>query len=101
MIAQSSLFDAPQVRRTDPPTAHLAAASVKPASRELCEAIRWFVARRTEPVTAFQIADAIYGQRWSHATVRTAVARAALTVADEEGRSPRGQRARRYVIGSA
>lgn len=93
-----TLFDAPPLARaSDPPTAHIAAAKVKPASKELIEAIHWYMDRQSTPKTAFQIADALCGRRWAHQTVVTCVSRAALYVYDELGESPRGQACRRYL----
>ncbi len=92
MNAQLAL---PLARKSDPQTSHQAARTVAPGNSELIRAIRWFVERRG-PVTAFEIGDAIAGARWSHATVRTAVARAGLVVVDERGVSPRGRACTRY-----
>lgn len=93
-----SLFEQPKARASDPMTAHEAAASVRPASRELIDAIVWWVGKQPQPVSAFQIADAIAGARWSHATVRTAVSRAGLWAVDADGVTPRRRKCLRYRV---
>lgn len=91
----------PRARWSDPSTSHTAAECVKPGSRPLVEAIRWWISKQSEPKTAFQIADAIAGYRWQPDTVRTCVSRAGLHAVDNEGRTPGNRRCLRYVLGSA
>lgn len=87
-----------RARREDPSPSHEAAARVNDGSKELQAAVRWWVSKRREPVTAFQIAAALCGQRWSYQTVLSGVSRSGLTVVDEEGESPRGRRCTRYSL---
>lgn len=98
-MSAPSLFDpqTPHARPTDAQTSWEAAQVVTAGNESLVYAIRWLVARRA-PLTAFEIADAIAGTRWSHATVRTACARAGLVAVDDCGRSPRGRKASRYRL---
>jgi hypothetical protein len=98
-VTAPTLFDEmPKARLSDPQTSHEAAERVQRSSRELTDAIRWWLAKQGGPRTAFEIGDAIAGYRWSHASVRSGVSRAGLRVVDENGRSPRGQKARRYSL---
>ena len=90
-----SLFDA---RLTDPETSHEAGAKSRKSRKELVAAIRWWVARQSEPVSQFDIADALCGPAWSHATVRSACSAAGLFCVDTLGKSPRGSRCTRYLI---
>lgn len=95
-----TLFDQPRARVSDPLPSHTAADCVKPGSKELVEAIRWWVSKQPEPKSAFEIAAAIAGQRWQGDTVRTAVSRAGLHAVDVNGRTPGGRRCTRYVLRS-
>lgn len=105
-MTQTVLFDftagkVTTARRTDPVTSHAAGRIVQPANSELIKAIRWYVSKKTEPVSAFDIADALCGPRWQHDTVRTAVSRSGLHCVDSDGRTPGGRRCTRYVLGAA
>lgn len=87
-----------KARKSDPVTSHIAADCVKPGRRELVYAIRWWVSKQSEPKSAFDIADAIYGPRWQHDTVRTCVSRAGLHAVDSKGRTKGGRPCLRYVL---
>lgn len=93
-----ALLYGPAARRSDPVTSHTAADCVKPGSRELVYAIRWWVSKQSEPKSAFDIADAIYGPRWQHDTVRSCVSRAGLHAVDSKGRTKGGRPCLRYVL---
>lgn len=98
-----SLFDTPRARTSDPHTAHEAAARIAPGTSLLVQTIRQVVYLAGTPMSQFDIAHAVgraQPGRWSDATIRTACARAALHAVDSEGRSPRGMRVLRYVVGS-
>ena len=91
-MTQLDLF----VRSTDPSTSHDAAAAVAPANAEIVTAIRvhLFYNHRA---TAFQIADALAGERWGESTIRTAVSRAGLSEVGIAS-SPRGHRCMVYSL---
>lgn len=87
-------FLAPRARVDDPDTSHVAARDVAPGNEELVRRIRE-VMRREYPLTAFEIAERVCESqpgRWSEGTVRTACARAGLSVwPHAHGLSPRGR----------
>ena len=83
-------------RATDPETSHAAARHVSASRKELYDAIRWWMERQSEPKTRFEIADMLYGPKWQHDTIRSAVSGAGLTEADRLGRSPSGRACIRY-----
>lgn len=95
-MTQLSLDDLPRARATDPHTSHLAAAVIEPGLNEMQVAIRRFV-RVNGPATAFEIADAVAGDRWQHDSVRAEVARL-LNKSDSLGRSPGGRPCVRYEL---
>ncbi len=83
MNAQPSLWDTPRARVTDPASSESAARAVRPANRELIEAIHAAI-RAHGPMTQEQIGVCVGGSRWLVSTVVTACARADLvTVAYE------------------
>lgn len=87
-------------RASDPPTSTAAAAVARRGRAELIGAIAWWLRLQREPRTAFDVANAIAGARWSNASVRTALHRVPnLIVVDELGVTPRGRRCQRYVLG--
>lgn len=98
-----SLFD-PPARASDPETSHAAAAAVRAGNDELIRQIRAVVAASPVPLTAYQIADAVYaltGGKRQRDSVRTACAPkrgARLRVVDRAGRSPGGRAVQRYSL---
>lgn len=92
------LFDSLPARGTDPVTSHEAGVIARRGARELEAAIRWWVERQPEPVSAFDIARALSGYRWSSATVRSAVSRANLHAVDTLGTTDRNRRCLRYRL---
>lgn len=93
-----TLFDEPVARFADPVTSREAASVVRRGNQELITAIRWWVSKQSEPVSAFQIARAICGNRWQSDTVRSAVSRASLTAVDSNGVTDAGRRCLRYSL---
>ena len=95
----------PLTRASDPITSHQAAASAKPGSAAMNEAILRETSPWRYPRTAFDLAARVqiaHPGRWDEGSIRTAVSRLGkagkLRKADEEGRSPRGQKCTRWVL---
>ena len=95
----------PLTRASDPATSHQAAAVAKPGAGPLNEAILREASPFRYPRSAFDLAarvQIVHGNRWDEGTIRTAVSRLGkagkLFKADDEGRSPRGQKCVRWVL---
>lgn len=87
----------PRARATDPETSRRAAAVTEPGNNELIRLIRSHV-YLYGPKTAFEIADALAGNRWQHDTIRSAVSRAGLSTCDFKGVTPGGRPCTLYVL---